>query len=91
MYNDFLIDLKYSYPKTWAEFKLVAEEVLKSASATSSLELEALPFDLAFGLLLKFFKENKLEFDYDNLTPNQYQAEIKVLFNNFENVIGHYS
>lgn len=91
MYNEFLVGLKNTYPKTWAEFALVAEEVLKSSSATAHLEAEVLPFDLAFGILLRFFKENELEFDYDNLAPNQFQEEIKNLFGSFEGIIGHYS
>ena len=70
---------------------LVASDVLKASEASSTLIVEDLPFELAFGLLLKFFKENELEFDYNNLEPSQYQAEIESIFANFETVIGHYS
>ncbi len=83
--------LKIAYPKSWQEFKLIASDVLKTSEATSKLIVEDLPFELAFGLLLKFFKENELEFDYNNLEPSQYETEIKSIFANFESVIGHYS
>jgi len=91
MSNNFLKDLKIAFPKSWTELSLVSDEVLKSSSATSSLVVEELPFDLAFGILLRFFKENELEFDYDNLQPKDYPSEIYSIFANFENTISHYS
>jgi len=85
------IDLKQECPKAWEEFSTMAREILSSQSKTSGLVVEDLPFDLAFGLFLKFFKENDLEFDYNNLATNLYEQEIKSIFQNFESMISHYS
>lgn len=71
--------------------ELISQKVLKSTSVGAGLKTEDLPFDLAFGLLLRFFKENELEFDYNNLDIKQYEQEIENIFSNFESVIGHYS
>lgn len=68
----------------------MAKKVLDTPS-TTSLNLEELPFDLVFGLFLRFFKENELEFDYNNIERNQYEEEIKDIFTSFEGVISHYS
>jgi hypothetical protein len=86
-----LKSLKTTYPKSWNEFVIIASSILKANEATAALNVEDLPFELAFGILLKFFKENELEFDYNNLEPKQYETEIKNIFANFETVIGHFS
>ncbi|HAR19571.1 MAG TPA: hypothetical protein DCR46_02860 [Cytophagales bacterium] len=91
MHSSLLKELKSSYPKSWAEFELVAKSAFDSLPFSSSPATEDLPFDLAFGLLLKFCKENELEFDYNNLDPKQYPNEFHSLFALFENTIGHYS
>ena len=91
MPDEFLKHLKQDYPKSWAEFAIVAAEVLKTSPATAFLKPDELPFDLAFGIMLRFFKENEMEFDYNNLLPVEYTSEIRNLFSGFESVIGHYS
>jgi hypothetical protein len=91
MSNRILKELKATYPKSWSEFELVAKAVLDKLSFTPEVATEDLPFELVFGLLLKFCKENELEFDYNNLDPKQYATEFHSLFSQFENTIGHYS
>ena len=91
MLNDFLKNIKQDYPKSWSEFQIVAEDVLKASSATSLLKLDDMPFDMIFGIFLRFFKENDLEFDFNNLAPSEYFSEMRNLFASFETVIGHYS
>ena len=91
MLNEFLQNIKQDYPKSWSEFETVADEVIKSSSATSHLRLDDLPFEMLFGIFLRFFKENDLEFDYNNLVQSEYFSEIRNLFAGFESIIGHYS
>jgi hypothetical protein len=86
-----LEELKQTCPNAWKEFLLMVDEIWASRPDTSKIPLERLPFDLAFGLFLRFFKENELEFDYNNLESSQYEEEIKSIFQNFEGVISHYS
>ena len=90
MSNFFLLKLKQQYPKSWSELELVSCEVFKT-SAIFLPQMELLPFELAFGIILRFFKENELEFDYNNLAMSDYEVEIENVFSNFEQVIGHYS
>lgn len=84
-------ELQQECPKAWKEFSTMAQSVLTTQPKTSGLHVEDLPFELAFGLILKFLKENDLEFDYNNLHPSQYNQEIKDIFLNFEGMISHYS
>ncbi len=91
MSDEFIELLKRDYPKSWFEFNTVAEGVLKTSPATLHLRPEDLPFDMFFGIMLRFFKENDLEFDYNNLSPSEYTSEIRNLFSGFESIIGHYS
>ena len=91
MYNEFIELLKKDYPKSWSEFIRLAEDVLKESPATLHLKPEELPFEMLFGIMLRFFKENDMEFDYNNLSPSEYTSEIRNLFSGFELVIGHYS
>jgi hypothetical protein len=89
MSNLFLQKLRQNYPKSWAELELVSQKVFKSLPNNYSPKTEELPFELAFGIILRFFKENELEFDYNNLGMNE--SEIENVFANFEQVISHYS
>ena len=82
--------IKQNCPNAWKEFSEMARKVLDTPS-TTSLNLEELPFDLVFGLFLRFFKENELEFDYNNLERDRYEEEIEGIFTSFESVISHYS
>lgn len=91
MPNLFLQKLKQEYPKSWAELELVSHEVFKSVSTNYLPKTEELPFELAFGIILRFLKANELEFDYNNLAVSDYESEIETVFSNFEQVIGHYS
>ena len=91
MSNIFLQKLKQNYPKSWSELELVSFEVCKLTPSSYLPKTEELPFELAFGLILRFFKENELEFDYNNLAVSEYESEIENVFSNFEQVIGHYS
>lgn len=91
MPNPFLQKIKQDFPKSWAELELVSNEVFKTLSTNYLPKTEELPFELAFGIMLRFFKENELEFDYNNLAANEYESEIENVFSNFEQVIGHYS
>jgi len=91
MPNPFLQKLKQDYPKSWAELELVSHEVFKSLPSNYLPKTEELPFELGFGIILRFFKENELEFDYNNLAVSEYESEIENVFSNFEQVIGHYS
>lgn len=86
-----LQELKQECPKAWKEFSTMAQSILVTQPKTSSLLVEDLPFELAFGLILQFLKENDLEFDYNNLPTDQYAQEIKDIFSNFEGMISHYS
>lgn len=91
MPNLFLQKLRQDYPKSWAELELVSHEVFKSLPDNYLPKTEELPFELAFGIILRFFKENELEFDYNNLGVNEYESEIENVFANFEQLISHYS
>jgi hypothetical protein len=91
MSNSLFKELKTAYPKSWNEFEITSQEILGKLPLSSKVAPEDLPFDLVFGLLLKFCKENELEFDYNNLDPKQYAAEFGSLFAQFENTISHYS
>ena len=91
MSDQFMLFIKQDYPKSWVQYIEVAGEVLNASPATSALKPEELSFDISFGILLRFFKENELEFDYNNLKPVQYKEEIREIFSSFEGVIGHYS
>ncbi len=86
-----LTELKQACPNAWKEFLLMVDEVWSSRPDLAKVPLEELPFDFTFGLFLRFFKENDLDFDYNNLEPSEYEHEIKAIFSNFESVISHYS
>jgi hypothetical protein len=91
MPNLFLQKLKQEYPKSWAELELVSNEIFKSLPSNYLPKIEEMPFELVFGIILRFFKENELEFDYNNLAMSDYDSEIETIFSNFEQVISHYS
>ena len=91
MSNPFLRKLKQEYPKSWSELELVSTQVFQSLSDNYLPKTEELPLELVFGIILRFFKENELEFDYNNLAVAEYESEIENIFSNFEQVIGHYS
>jgi hypothetical protein len=86
-----LQSIKNTCPKAYLEFAEMARAVLNQHPSTQNLPLDELPFEIVFGLTLKFFKENELDFDYNNLSPQQYEEEIMDIFTNFEQVISHYS
>jgi hypothetical protein len=85
------IRIQSSAPKAWEDFKKFYSDNFGNLEPLKKIDFTTLPFEMQLGIFLKYFRENGVEPDVQNLDISELENTIADLFEDYERMTGHFS